>query len=233
MNKAHATPRSFRAVRVRPQRVVGLRLAAVAAGAGVFGGLSAPANPGAGLALAAGFAATLLLGSAWRVLAAVALADPARRADATWSGAAAAASLAALVAAGFTQAAGADGLRLLAAAGLGLNASFVGARLDCIEAGCCRALTGRLAARGHDLRAIEIAATLAITVAAAALFGVAPAMAAAVAFGGHLGVRAMSRRARGDWPARWLSAEGAFCEIAPLAAATAVAALAAGVVTAG
>ena len=228
MNKAQAIPHRFRAERVRAERVAGLRLAAVAVGAGVFGAL-APANPQAepkrAVAFAAGFAAAMLLGAAWRVLAAVALADPARRADATWSGAAAAVSVAALLTAG-AMAEGEDAARILAAAGLGLNASYVIARLACLEAGCCRAVTGRPASRRLDLRAVEIGLTLAIVAAAAALLGgVGPAPAALAAFGGHLFVRVASRRARDDWPARWRSAEGAFCEIAPLAAATAVAAL--------
>ena len=232
MNSAQAMSRRFRAEPVRPQRVLALRLAAVAAGAVVFGALAAPVGAAADLpgavALAAGFAAAMLAGSAWRVLAAVAAADPARRADATWSGAAAAVSVAALLTAAFATAAGADGARLLAVAGLGLNASYAIARLACLEAGCCRACVGPLAARGPDLRGVEIGATLTILGAAATLLvSLGPAPAALAAFAGHLGVRVASRRARADWPDRWRSAEGAFCEIAPLAAA-AVAALVAG-----
>lgn len=220
----------FRAERVSTPRVLGLRVASIVFGAATFGALATPSGSAGGrlstVGYAAGFAAAMLIGAGWRVLAAVALADPRRRADATWAGAAGLATLFALLAA--SAASGGAGPRVLAAAAIALGVAFVFARAACVEAGCCRARTGALAARGVDLRGAEIAAGGALVAASAVLYATgAHAAAALVGFGGHLAIRLVSRHARADWPGRRLSAETLINEIAPLAIVTCVAAAAA------
>ncbi|MBL8589862.1 MAG: hypothetical protein JNK46_15120 [Methylobacteriaceae bacterium] len=216
----------------RPRRVLALRLGAVAAGAATFALLTAPARDASGLAGAAlhagAFAAALLAGSGWRVLAAVAVNDPARRADAAWAGGAAAVTVAALIAAAARQAATGDGLALLAAAAVALNVAFIPAKTACIAAGCCRARAASVIARRFDLRRVEIVLSLAVLAATAALLiRVGPAPAALAGFGGHLGVRLLSRQARREWPPLRLTSEAFFQEILPLLAAALVAAVAA------
>ncbi len=206
-----------------PSRVFLLRVASAIASAAAFGLLAAPVlslpHLPAAFVLAFCFGFFFVGGTGYRILLAVALRDAARHTAASWTGATAASSLAALAAAIVLATLGRDDMLLLAAYALAINVAYLPVKLACLGAGCC--VAGRpLAAPGGrrlDLRWLEIGLTLAaLLVAFASLAGGAPSAAAILGLFGHMAVRLLSRWARRRMPHRVFSANGTGQEFAPL-----------------
>ena len=194
-----------------------LRLAgAVAASAG-FGLIAAAAWPQASLWLAIGlgflFGTSFIGGTGYRIIIA-AMTGKRTAAPASWSGATAGAALFALLLWGVVRVSGGDGSPVLLGFGVGINIAYLLAKTACVSAGCCHAVPEKRLP--VDLRAVEIAGTLLTVAAAAALAPLNMRLAAAVATGGHLLVRLMSRWTRGRWSWGWPPLRQPGAEIAPL-----------------
>ena len=206
-----------------PSRVFLLRVASAIASATVFGLLAAPVlswpHLPAAFVLAFCFGFFFVGGTGYRIVVAVALRDATRHTAASWTGATAASSLAAIAGAIVLAALGRDGVLLLAAYAVAINAAYLPVKLACLGAGCCVARRPLAAPGGRrlDLRRLEIGLTLAVLlVAFASLAGGAPAAAAILGLFGHMAVRLLSRWARRRMPHRVFSPDGTGQEFAPL-----------------
>ncbi|WP_029029989.1 hypothetical protein [Salinarimonas rosea] len=205
----------------RSGRAFGYRLGSAVVGAASFGLIAAPLLPlpylTAAIALAFLYGFFFLGGAGYRILIALARRDARAQAPVSWTGGAAASALAAAAAGAMLALAGADGGLLLAAYAVGANVSYVFAKLGCLEAGCCAAARPLPLLGGRDLRAAELAATLAVlALAGAALAAGLPAVAALAGVGGHLVVRIVSRSARDRRPRGVLTLSGTGQELIPL-----------------
>ncbi len=206
-----------------PSRVFLLRVASAIVSAAAFGLLAAPVlswpHLQAAFFLAFCFGFFYVGGTGYRIVLAVALRDATRHTAASWTGATAASSLAALAAATVLAALGRDDMLLLAAYAVAINVAYLPVKLACLGAGCCVARRPLAAPGGRrlDLRRLEIGLTLAaLLVALASLAGGEPSAAAILGLFGHLAVRLLSRWARRRMPHRVFSPGGTGQEFAPL-----------------
>jgi hypothetical protein len=203
-------------------RATVLRLVSAVGSAAVFGLLVAPVIDGrywpSAFALAFGFGFFFVGGTGYRILIAVALQDASRKASASWSGATAASSLAALAFAVLQIAGGGSGLVVLAGYAAAINTAYIPVKFACLEAGCCHAhKRDRIVIRDRDLRHVEIVFSTAFLAGTLATlwFGL-PAVAAVIGIGGHLSVRLLSRWSRRRLPGSGLDEEAKGQELLPL-----------------
>tara|TARA_R110002020_G_scaffold27424_9_gene88380 strand:+ start:12420 stop:13109 length:690 start_codon:yes stop_codon:yes gene_type:complete len=200
-----------------------LRLASAIGSAAVFGMLAAPVLQAAywpsAFALAFIYGFFFVGGTGFRILIAVAVQDASRKASASWSGATTASALAVLAVALLLGPGGQEAPLLLAAYAVAINFAYIPVKLACVEAGCCHAhRRDRLVIRDHDLRHVEITASVVVLAASlATLWAGSAGMAACLGAGGHLAIRLLSRWSRDRLPASGLPNEIKGQELVPLA----------------
>lgn len=201
----------------KPVHVLTLRLAGAVVASAAFGLIAVMAFPQGSLPLAIGlgflFGTSFIGGTGYRIiLAAVARREQA--APASWSGATAGAALFALVLWAVLRLLGWDASPVLLGFGIGINIAYLLAKTACISADCCHSLPER--GLSVDLRRIELGGVVVTLLAAAAMATISMHLAAALAIGGHLLVRLLSRWARDRWSWGWPPLRQPGAEIAPL-----------------
>ncbi len=205
-------------------RTLFLRLFAVVSASTVFGLIASTGAGtrywGAAVGLAILFGFFFLLGTGHRILLAIFISQWRRQVSATWAGAAASVALATVTCILVNKEQSARAMHYAASAGLAINVAYPFVKMACIEAGCCRALRYR---KSIDLRWQEIILSAHILAATGlAILASRDAIAASLAFGGHLALRYYSRFARGRLPPNGLYQAGIGLEIVPLIAVTAL-----------
>jgi hypothetical protein len=200
-----------------------LRLSGAVAASAAFGLIAATVWPQSSLWLAIGlgflFGTSFIGGTGYRIIIAVARGRK-EPAPASWSGASAGAALFALLLWGAVRLMGWDGRPVLLGFGIGINIAYLLAKTACVSADCCHAVPKKRLPM--DLRLAELTGTFLALAAAAGLAMVSTRLAAAVAVGGHLLVRLISRGMRGRWAWGWPPLRQPGAEIAPLVIVLAV-----------
>jgi len=120
---------------------------------------------------------------------------------ASWAGAVTGAALASLLAAVVLPRLGGPpaGTVLLAFA-LATHFAYLPAKLACLVQGCCKAIGGPIRRFPGNLPGLEIALTLGVLAMSLWLAAAHPSLAAPVAMGGHLAIRALAADQRGRGP---------------------------------
>ncbi|AKH99002.1 hypothetical protein IMCC20628_00273 [Hoeflea sp. IMCC20628] len=214
--------------KARISRATLLRLISAVGSAAVFGMLTASLTPAAywpsAFALAFIYGFFFVGGTGYRILIAVAFQDTSRKASASWSGATTATALAALTAS-LLIAQQESALLVIAAYAAAINFAYIPVKFACLEAGCCQAQRrDPFLIRGHDLRRVEIAASVAVLSVALTMIWIgAFDVAAILGVGGHLAIRLLSRWSRNRLPGSGLEDEIKGQELLPLALLLAVA----------